>query len=256
MNVLMLAEAAAVPAPTMLVLHYGDQRIELERVTRNGKTQRVLIRVDPDCRVRVHAPVSASDAEVLQAVRLRARWIHQQLCVFRAQLEHVVPRQYNSGESHLYLGRRYLLKVIEAVDAPAQVRLLRGRLEVCLPLRSAVAVRELLNAWYRQRAREVFARRLAVLLPQTLWVSSVPPLRIQNMQTQWGSCSPNGCITLNPQLVKAPRDCIDYVILHELCHLAEHNHSERFYRLLQQMMPQWQTVKARLDGMAAVLLNH
>ena len=75
------------------------------------------------------------------------------------------------------------------------------------------------------------------------------------MQTQWGSCSPAGRITLNPHLVKAPRDCIDYVILHELCHLAEHNHSERFYRLMQQVMPQWGKIKQRLDGMAASLLN-
>ncbi|WP_430746834.1 M48 metallopeptidase family protein [Azotobacter chroococcum] len=93
------------------------------------------------------------------------------------------------------------------------------------------------------------------MLAQALWVTAAPPLRIQSMQTQWGSCSPNGRITLNPHLVKAPRDCIDYVILHELCHIAEHNHSERFYRLMQQVMPQWETVKARLDGMAAALLN-
>ncbi len=64
------------------------------------------------------------------------------------------------------------------------------------------------------------------------------------MQTQWGSCSPNGRITLNPLLVKAPRECIDYVILHELCHIAEHNHSERFYRLLSQVMPKWEKTKA------------
>lgn len=72
---------------------------------------------------------------------------------------------------------------------------------------------------------------------------------------QWGSCSPNGRITLNPHLVKTPRECIDYVILHELCHIAEHNHSERFYRLLKQVMPHWEKVKACLDGMAALVLS-
>src|SRR5690606_33372808 len=76
-----------------------------------------------------------------------------------------------------------------------------------------------------------------------------PPMRILTMQTQWGSCSPNGRITLNPHLVKAPRECIDYVILHELCHIAEHNHSERFYRLMNQVMPKWEKTKERLDGM-------
>ena len=66
---------------------------------------------------------------------------------------------------------------------------------------------------------------------------------------------PLGRITLNPHLVKAPRESIDYVILHELCHLAEHNHSEQFYRLMKQVMPHWEKVKTHLDGMAAALLN-
>lgn len=70
-----------------------------------------------------------------------------------------------------------------------------------------------------------------------------------------GSCSPNGRLTLNPNLVKAPRECIDYVILHELCHLAEHNHSERFYRLMGQVMPDWEKTKKRLDGMAGMIFS-
>jgi len=70
------------------------------------------------------------------------------------------------------------------------------------------------------------------------------------MKKQWGSCSPQGTILLNPYLIKAPRECIDYVVLHELCHLKEHNHSPRYYRLLSQLMPDWEPVKARLDRMA------
>jgi predicted metal-dependent hydrolase len=76
------------------------------------------------------------------------------------------------------------------------------------------------------------------------------------MKKQWGSCSPRGNILLNPHLVKAPRECIDYVILHELCHLKEHNHSPEFYRLLNQLMPDWKQIKAKLDGMAELLLNY
>ena len=86
-------------------------------------------------------------------------------------------------------------------------------------------------------------------------VTERPPLHTLSMQTQWGSCSPNGRITLNPHLVKAPRECIDYVILHELCHIAEHNHSERFYRLMNQVMPKWERTKQRLDCMASQIFN-
>ena len=75
------------------------------------------------------------------------------------------------------------------------------------------------------------------------------------MKTQWGSCSPSGALTLNPHLIKSPRECIDYVIFHELCHLAEHNHSDRFWRLLTQVMPNWEKVKTQLDGMAELYLS-
>lgn len=115
------------------------------------------------------------------------------------------------------------------------VKLLRGKLEVSVRQRSAEKVRDLLADWYKARAKEVFARRLNAMLDQAIWVTGRPALRILTMQTQWGSCSPHGRITLNPHLVKASRDCIDYVILHELCHIAEHNHSEQFYRLMSQV---------------------
>ncbi|HAN3934001.1 TPA: M48 family metallopeptidase, partial [Escherichia coli] len=105
-----------------------------------------------------------------------------------------------------------------------------------------------------ERARDVFQRRLDLLIPQTLWVSERPPIRLRAMQTQWGNCSAKGCLTLNPWLVKASSECIDYVLLHELCHVAEHNHSEEFYRLMGQVMPGWEKVKKRLDGMAGMLL--
>ena len=83
---------------------------------------------------------------------------------------------------------------------------------------------------------------------------ALPALRLQHMKVQWGSCSPAGRITLNPHLVKAPRECIDYVLLHELCHLRHHNHSARFYKALGTQMPRWRAVKQRLDAMAEQLL--
>ena len=140
--------------------------------------------------------------------------------------------------------------MLEDPDSKPQVKLLRGKLEVTLRQKNAAKVEQLLSDWYKVRAKEVFAKRLDVLLEQTLWVTERPPLRMLTMHTQWGSCSPQGRLTLNSHLVKAPRECIDYVILHELCHLAEHNHSERFYRLLSQVMPSWEEVKARLDARA------
>jgi len=116
--------------------------------------------------------------------------------------------------------------------------------------RNVERIKSLLEGWYKEKAKEVFKSRLDAIMTQAIWIEKAPEFRIFTMKTQWGSCSPNGRITLNPLLVKTPRECIDYVILHELCHLVEHNHSERFYRLLSQVMPKWETTKAKLDGMA------
>ncbi|WP_254426989.1 RhuM family protein [Herbaspirillum sp. VT-16-41] len=84
--------------------------------------------------------------------------------------------------------------------------------------------------------------------------ASLPEVK-QAMRSQWGSCSPKGEILLNPHLVKAPRPCIEYVLAHELCHLREHNHSDRFYRLLSRVLQDWEARKAELDGLAELLLN-
>ncbi|MGM8868184.1 MULTISPECIES: M48 family metallopeptidase [Enterobacteriaceae] len=234
---------------------YGDEWINFDREPRPYATSRVLIKVHPDCRVVVSAPEEADDLAVLTAVKKRGRWIYQQLRDFRRQLEYITPRKYISGESHYYLGKQYLLKVIEEPAEVQRVKMLRGKLEVTLRQKSPEKVRQLLIDWYKTRAKNVFAKRLEAMLEQALWVNAPPPLRVLTMQTQWGSCSPSGRLTLNPNLVKAPRECIDYVILHELCHLAEHNHSERFYRLMGQVMPEWKVVKTRLDEMAGVIFS-
>jgi predicted metal-dependent hydrolase len=236
-------------------IRYGDARITYSVRIRPRDNGKVLIKVHADGSVVAHAPLSASAEEVSTAVRQRARWIWNQVETFRQQREQITPRQYVSGESHYYLGKQYVLKVIEDQSAPADVKLLQGRLQVTVREKSAKRVKGYLHDWYKNKAQEVFQRRLDAVLPQALWVAERPGVRLKTMQTRWGSCSPGQTLTLNPHLVKAPRDCIDYVLLHELCHIAEHNHSERFYRLLSQVLPNWATVKKRLDTRAEVFLN-
>ena len=232
---------------------YGEEKITCCRLPRKQSGKGILIKVRPDCCVEVNAPVDADDQEVIQAIKKRGRWIYKKLSEFRKQQAHITPRKYISGESHYYLGKQYVLKVIETSLEKQGVKLIRGSLEVRLREYAPEKVKLLLHEWYKTRAREFFDKRLDVLLEKTLWVTHKPAIRLLTMQTQWGSCSPKGNLTLNPLLVRAPRDCIDYVILHELCHIAEHNHSERFYRLQNQVMPNWGTYKKLLDEKFGVL---
>lgn len=236
-------------------LLYGDERIEYELLFVPHKADAVSIHVHPNGSVQVDAPEGEDLSRIQRAVLKRARWIRRHVHGARQHHALVLPRAYVSGESLPYLGRRYQLKVLDARGGSPSVRLLRGQVRVAAPGKEPGAVREQLAEWYRVRAGDVFARRIAEITESVSWLSQPPAWRLVSMRKQWGSCSPSGQILLNPHLVKAPRPCVDYVICHELCHLQEHNHSPRYYRLLNMVMPGWETIKARLDGMAELLLN-
>ncbi|MGK7096792.1 M48 family metallopeptidase [Acinetobacter baumannii] len=238
-----------------LSIIYGDEVIDFEVLESPSRTQKILIKVYADCRVVVSAPLNADDKTIIEAVKQRSRWIYKQLREFREQSKFITPRQYKSGESHFYLGKQYQLKVIHDDTKPKGVKLLRGRLEVNTLDMGLESIKSYLNEWYRTRAKVIFEIRLQRILEQALWVETQPDIRLMTMRTQWGNCSPSGVLTLNPHLVKAPTICIDYVILHELCHLVEYNHSERFYQLLNQVMPDWSKIKNQLDMMANKLIN-
>ncbi|WP_354353135.1 M48 family metallopeptidase [Variovorax boronicumulans] len=235
---------------------YGDTRIQFTlRRQLERKMKRVAIHIEPDGRVAVDAPPEAAYALILAAVKKRARWIARHLTEIRDRLIHVLPREYVSGEAMLYMGRRYRLKVTLQADSMARARLRGGYLEVVAPTKDPAVLRTVLDTWFRVRAREVLAQRLLAMAAPLRWVRELPAMRLQAMRVQWGSCSPAGRITLNPWLVKAPRECIDYVILHELCHLQHHNHSPKFYAAMDRHMPNWRMTKARLDALAEQVLR-
>jgi predicted metal-dependent hydrolase len=231
-------------------VQYGAELIRFGLRRQPSRTaQRLAIHVEPDGSVLVDAPEATPIDTVLKAVKKRSRWISQHVGAAQERLAHVLPREYVSGESLHYLGRRYRLKVAIEAGATPDTRMRGGFIVVTVPEHSPVIIREALDAWYRLRARELFADRLAAVSAPLRWVKQTPPTRLQFMTVQWGSCSPAGRITLNPLLVKAPRECIDYVLLHELCHLLHHNHSPKFYKTLDRHMPRWRVIKEKLDNM-------
>jgi predicted metal-dependent hydrolase len=243
-------------------LRYGDQTISYDVSIRSGLAGKVAIHVHSDGAVKVDAPPNIDLPAIRAAVRKRARWLAQHVEKIRDRQRDTQPRCYISGESHFYLGRRYVLKVRllsgEDRDCGLQpsVKLKHGQLQVTTNDRHLIKVKELLDDWYRMHARAHFSRRLDALVGRVSWVGkTLPPLKLISMKKNWGSCSPGGSIVLNPHLVKAPAECIDYVILHELCHLKEHNHSKQFYRLLDRVCPDWVAVKKRLDAHSEVYLN-
>jgi hypothetical protein len=203
--------------------------------------------------VLVDAPANAADAEIRLAVTKRLKWVHRRLADIEKRLSLVVPREYVSGETVLYLGRRYRLKIVGS-HAEFATRLLGGYLEVPAAGKAPQIARREMEQWLRNRARDVLPQRLAKIAQQLTWVKDPPPVSIRQMSRQWGSCSPHGRIALNLGLVRVPTECIDYVLLHELCHLKVHNHGRAFYRLLDMHQPDWKRIKSRLDEMADLVL--
>ncbi|MFV1602337.1 MULTISPECIES: M48 family metallopeptidase [unclassified Phaeobacter] len=235
-------------------LVYGEERIPYAVNPDPKRTTRIAIHVDPDGSVVVDAPPEFEDSRVQSAVQKRARWVIDNVVEARHRFDHVRPKEYVSGEQVLYLGRRYVLKVIqETVDKPS-VRLKGNRLVVTTRSGDPEDVRGRMRGWYRVKARDYFARRLTELASRLPWIDAEPSFRLLNMTRQWGSCSPNGQINLNPNLIKAPRECVEYVLMHELAHLKHHDHGPEFWKLIDHHVPEWNDTKRNLDIMAEVFL--
>ncbi|SRR5690606_38664334 len=232
---------------TMHSVRYGNTTIEYELIYSNRKT--LAIHVHPDLRVTVVAPEGSDLSRVQEKVHKRAPWILRQKREFSRYLPHLPPREYVSGETHRYLGRQYRLKVVPSQTSYEGVKMQRGRIFVTLPDPTDTGqVKQLLDAWYRKHAERVFRERLDELFPRfARFGLERPQLSLRVMQTRWGSCTANGRILLNPKLIQVPKPCIDYVIVHELCHLKEHHHGPEFYALLSRVMPDWEARKRRLD---------
>lgn len=237
-----------------VAVRYGDEEVMCAVHENPAVTSRIRIHVNPDGSVEIEAPPGKSKAEIRQAAQKRARWIfdHRTSALQTRQMS--LPREFVSGETHFYLGRRHKLIVRAEPGLPSSVRLMRGRLEVTAPVPDPAAIRRRLHEWYSVRAQDYLSRKLSEWSSVLPWVKAEPELRLVAMSTQWGSCSPQGAIHLNPALIRAPRHCVDYVVLHELCHLIEHNHSKRFYALLDRHMPAWSLAKSELDGLAELIL--
>jgi hypothetical protein len=239
---------------TSFILSYGDDRIPYQVAVDDTRISRVAIHVNPDGSVSVDAPKGFDDNSIKDAVQKRARWVANHVKEANQRYAQVRPKEYVSGEQVLYLGRRYMLKVIPVTGKPTATRLMGNRLEVQTKSGAADDIRGRIRAWYRVKGRDYLARRLDVLSKSLPWVAATPPFRLLEMSRQWGSCSPSGEIILNPHLIKAPRACIDYVLVHELAHLKHHDHGTAFWKLIDVHAGDWRKSKHHLDGLVEVVM--
>jgi len=228
-----------------LHIRYGKHQIPVD--VHYEERNQLAITVRPDMTVEARAPMGSEPGRVQEKLDAKARWVWQQLDHFEKYQPLQPPREYVGGETHLYLGRQYRLKIEESDQE--QVRLIGRFFEVETgEPKNRGAVKALMLDWYHRHAKAIIKKRIAPLLSEVeRYGAEKPELRIQWMKKRWGSCTPNGVMTFNIELVKAPVHCVDYVLMHELCHLVHPNHGPEFYQLMNMLMPDWQKRKERLE---------
>ncbi len=185
--------------------------------------------------VTIRVPKKLSINEIDLLINSRTLWIKEKL-LQQKQLPQRQQRRYENGEDVYYLGRRYQLKIEKTVKE--RVKLNNGYLHVQIKNDAPEIVRKALKKWYLNHAKQQLADKVeqfSMLIPMT-----PTSIQVREYKARWGSCSSNGHIKFNWKLIMAASDVVDYVVVHELCHLLEHNHSTNFWSLVKSILPNYE----------------
>lgn len=200
----------------------------------------------PNGRVRVAVPLRVNDEAVRLAVIARLGWIKRQQTKFIKQ-EREPQHEYVNGESHYFLGNRYLLNVVENSPSGKVVIRNKKRLDLFVRAGSGRAQRErIMHNWYRAYLRQVVP--LLVEKWEHILGIQVADWGVKQMKTKWGACNiQKKRIWINLELAKKTEVCLEYIIVHEMIHLMERHHNERFLALMNKFMPRWETYRTELN---------
>jgi len=230
-------------------VQYGTSLIQFDLEYADRKT--LGIKVHPDKRVQVIAPIESKKDKINKKVKSKASWILKQQEFFLSFHPLTPSRKYISGETHLYLGKQYRLKLKQSKEE--SVKLVGGNIVInCHNKNDNRRLKVLLKDWYKRKANYHFN------LLFNKWIKASNSVNHDELQMKckwmtkrWGSCNKKGDITLNLELIKAPKNCIEYVIVHEMCHLTYLNHSKDYYKLLENKFPEWRKAKNKLEHFMA-----
>jgi len=233
-------------APRRETLLYRNQSLSYTLVFRSRRT--IGFAVKPDGSVHVSAPAGTSAEWVAQQVLKKADWILKHQATFAARPAPTPSRRFDAGSPHYCQGRPYRLRFAEGHRLA--VAIAGDEMVITAPTPpSPTQTEALLHAWYARQAGPQFAEALERVWPRFAEFNLARPrLFVRHMRTRWGSCTPRmGRIRLSPELVRARPECLDYVLLHECCHLLIGDHSTAFYDLQARLMPDWEHWKTELN---------
>lgn len=240
---------AAEPASERSVVHYGHTEITYQ-IRRSQRRATVSVAVDPSLGVLLTAPEQMTVAKLDNVVHRKAAWIVEQLRLVTRSEPQGAAKEFVSGESVLYLGRHYRLRVVTA-DESGDAHMDRGWLVVPV-LRATTAqerpqaVRAAQQGWFIARALQCLPERVALYAGKV--GTELPRVLVRSQRKRWGSCDNRGVVRFNWRIMQAPIRLVDYVVAHELCHLRHKNHSRNYWNLLGRVLPDYEQRRAELMG--------
>lgn len=223
---------------------FGTFIYEYQLIKQDRKT--LSLTVTPDLRIILKCPEKTESERIENFLQKKWFWLEKQLSFFKKYQRKIYEKEYVSGEGYLYLGRQY--KLIVRKGKENNVSLTRGQLIVhtTKEVTNSRYNKKLIDLWFEQKTEMVFQDRFMEMLKRFDY-GNTPILAIREMKKRWGSFLNKEKIFLNPKLIHTPKDCIDYVIVHELCHLKYKNHNVNFWQFLNKKYPKWEKVKEKLE---------
>ena len=223
---------------------YGKYRYEYSLLYEDRKT--TAITVFPNGKIVLKCPKGTEQFKIDAFLKKKWLWLEKQLRYFQKYKKKRAKREYVSGESFLYLGRQYRLNINRGKED--SVYLLKGILQLTTTKKISNKDHNkfILENWYTQKREKAFNKRYQIVLKKFDY-NFKPELVVRKMNKRWGSYLSGKKIILNPELIKASSDCIDYVISHELCHMRYKKHNQEFFVYLEKKCPGWKTRKEKLE---------
>ena len=223
---------------------FGTFIYEYQLIKQERKT--LSLTVTPDLHIILKCPTQTDNERIENFLQKKWFWLEKQLSFFKKYQRKIYEKEYVSGEGYLYLGRQY--KLIVRHGKEDLVSLARGLLTVYTTkeISNGRYNKKLIDLWFEVKTEVIFQDRFREMINKFEY-KNTPVLSIREMKKRWGSFLNKEKIFLNPKLIHTSKDCIDYVIVHELCHLKYKNHNVNFYKLLKEKFPHWEKTKDKLE---------
>lgn len=223
-----------------LELTYGRTNIVFDVIFKKRKTMEIA--VEPPKTITVTAPIGTTEDEILKKVESKGSWIIQKIYSFKHMQYSHINREFVNGESFMYLGRNYSLQIeVDSSFKKPEVKLYRGKFIVKASSKNDEDIRNAMEQWYRNRAKEVIGSRVKYY--QKFFSKEPTDIRIKEQKKRWGSCTSKNELLFNWRCIMAKSNALDYIVIHEMCHMYHKDHSNEFWELVASVLPDYEVRK-------------